>query len=68
MKTRTMWIRQFSYDTGLSDQDLEDAIRLEILWNRLGRPVNATDSVISLDRLRSEGWLRWNTDMDTEYQ
>ena len=59
---------QFSYDTGLSDHELEDAIRLEVLRNRLGRPVNATDSDISMDKLRSEGWRRWNTDMDTEYQ
>ena len=59
---------QFSYDTGLSDQELEDAIRLEVLRNRLGRQVNATDSDISMDKLRSEGWRRWNTDMDTEYQ
>ena len=35
---------------------------------RLGRPANATDSDISLDKLRSEGWRRWNTDMDIEYQ
>ena len=59
---------QFSYDTGLSDQELEDDIRLEVLRNRLGRQVNATDSDISMDKLRSEGWRRWNTDMDTEYQ
>ena len=59
---------QFSYDTELSNQELEDAMRLEILRNRLGRPVNATDSDISLDKLRSEGWWRWNTDMDIEYQ
>ena len=36
---------QFSYDAGLSDQELEDAIRLEELRNRLGRQVNATDTV-----------------------
>ena len=59
---------QFSYDTRLSDQELEDAIRFEVLRNRLGRQVNATDSDISMDKLRSEGWRRWNTDMDTEYQ
>ena len=59
---------QFSYDTDLSNQELEDAMRLEILRNRLGRPVNATDPDISLDKLRSEGWRRWNTDIDTEYQ
>ena len=47
---------QFSYDNGLSDQELEDAIRLEVLRNRLGGPVNATDSDISMDKLRSEGW------------
>ena len=28
----------------------------------------STDLDISLDKLRSEGWRRWNTDMDTEYQ
>ena len=43
-------------------------MRLEILRNRLGRPVSTTDSDISLDKLLSEGWRRWNTDMDTEYQ
>ena len=59
---------QFSYDNRLSDQELEDAIRLEVLQNRLGRQVSATDSDISMDKLRSEGWRRWNTDMDTEYQ
>ena len=59
---------QFSYDTKLSNQELEDAMQLEILRNRLGRPVNATDADISLDKLRSEGWRRWNTDMDIEYQ
>ena len=59
---------QFSYDAGLSDQELEDAIRLEVLRNRLGRQVNATDADISMDQLRSEGWRRWNTDMDIEYQ
>ena len=51
---------QFSYDT--------DAIRLGVLRNRLGRQVNFTDPNISMDQLRSEGWRRWNTDMDTEYQ
>ena len=59
---------QVRYDTGLSDEKLEDAIRLEVFRNRLGRRVNATDSDISMDKLRSEGWRRWNTDMDTEYQ
>ena len=59
---------QFSYDTGLSDQEMKDAIRLEVLRNRLGRKVNATDSDISMDKLRSEGWRRWNTDIDIEYQ
>ena len=59
---------QFSYDTELSDQKLEDAIRLEIPRNRLGRQVNVTDPDISMDNLRSEGWRRWNTDMDTENQ
>ena len=46
---------QFSYDAGLSDQELEDAIQLEVLRNRLGRQVNATDADISMDQLRSEG-------------
>ena len=59
---------QFSYDAGLSGQELEDAIRLEVLRNRLGRQVNATDADISMDQLRSEGWRRWNMDMDIEYQ
>ena len=59
---------QFRYDTELSDQELEDAIRLEVLRNWLGRQVNATDPNISMDKLRSEGWRRWNTEMDTEYQ
>ena len=52
---------QLSYDAGGSDQELEDAIRLEVL--RLGRQVNATDADISMDQLRSEGWRRWNTDI-----
>ena len=59
---------QFSYDAGISGQELEDAIRLEVLRNRLGRQVNATDADISMDQLRSEGLRRWNTDMDIEYQ
>ena len=59
---------QFSYDAGGSDQELEDAIRLEVLRNRLGIQVNATDADIFMDQLRSEGWRRWNTDMDIEYQ
>ena len=59
---------QFRYDTEVSNEELEDAMRLKILRNRLGRPVNATDSDISLDKLRSEGWWRWNTDMEIEYQ
>ena len=59
---------QFSYDAGLSSQELEDAIRLEVLRKRLGRQVNATDADISMDQLRSEGLRRWNTDMDIEYQ
>ena len=42
---------QFSYDTELSDQELEDAIRLEVLRNRLGRQVNVTDPDISMDQL-----------------
>ena len=36
--------------------------------NLLGRLVNVTDTDISMDKLLSEGWRRWNTDMDTEYQ
>ena len=59
---------QFSYDAGLSSQELEDAIRLEVLRNQLGRQINATDTDISMDQLRSEGLRRWNTDMDIEYQ
>ena len=59
---------QFSYDTGLSSQELEDAIRLEVLRNRLGGQVNTTDADISMKQLRSEGLQRWNTDMDIEYQ
>ena len=59
---------QFNYDTKLSDQELEDANRLEVLRNRLGRLTNVTDLDISMDQLQSEGWRRWNTDMDTEYQ
>ena len=59
---------QFSYDNEFSDQELEDAIRLEVLRNRLGRQVSATDPDISMDKLWSEGWRRWNADMDTEYQ
>ena len=56
---------QFSYDTGLSDQELEDAIRLEVLRSRLGRQVNATDSDISMDKLRSEGWRRCEYQYET---
>ena len=59
---------QFRYDTEVSNEELEDAMRLEILRNRLGRPINATDSDISLDKLQSEGWRRWNTDILTGYQ
>ena len=59
---------QFSYDTGLSSQELEDAIRREVLRNRLVGQVNVTDADISMDRLHSEGLRRWNTDMDIEYQ
>ena len=59
---------QFSYDTGLSGRELEDAIRREVLRNRLVGQVNMTDADISMDQLRSEGLRRWNTDMDIEYQ
>ena len=59
---------QFRYDTEVSNEELEDAMRMKILRNRLGRLVNATDSDISLDKLRSEVWRRWNTDMEIEYQ
>ena len=55
---------QFRYDTKVSNEELGDAMRLKILRYRLGRLVNVTDSDISLDKLRSEGWRRWNTDMD----
>ena len=57
---------QFSYDTGLSSQELEDAIRREVLRNRLVGQVNMTDADSSLDQLRSEGLRRWNMDMDIE--
>ena len=59
---------KFSYDTGLSSRELEDAIRREVLRNRLVGQVNMTDADISLDQLRSEGLRRWNMDMDIEYQ
>ena len=59
---------QFSYDTGLSGRELEDAVRREVLRNRLVGQVNMTDADISMDQLRSEGLRRWNTDMDIEYQ
>ena len=59
---------QLSYDTGLSSQELDDAIRPEVLRNRLVGQVNVTDVDISLDQLRSEGLQRWNMDMDIEYQ
>ena len=59
---------QFSYNTGLSSQELEDAIRREVLRNRLVGQVNMTDADSSLDQLRSEGLRRWNMDMDMEYQ
>ena len=45
---------QFSYDAGLSSRELEDAIRREVLRNRLVGQVNATDADISMDQLRSE--------------
>ena len=59
---------QFSYDTGLSGRELEDAIRREVLRNRLVGQVNMTDADISMDQLRSEALRRWNMDMDIEYQ
>ena len=59
---------QFSYDTGLSGRELEDAIRREVLRNRMVGQVNMTDADISMDQLRSEGLRRWNTDLDIEYQ
>ena len=40
---------QFSYDTGFSSQELDDAIRREVLRNRLVGQVNMTDADISLD-------------------
>ena len=40
---------QFSYDTGLSSQELEDAIRREVLRNRLVGQANMTDADSSLD-------------------
>ena len=58
---------QFSYDTGLSDREFEDAIRREVLRNRLVGQVNMTDADISMDQLHSEGLRRWNTDMDIYY-
>ena len=59
---------QFSYDTGLSSRELEDAIRREVLRNRLVGQASMTDAEISLDQLHSEGLRRWNMDMDIEYQ
>ena len=59
---------QFSYDTGLSGRELEDAIRREVLRSRLVGHANVTDADISMNQLRSEGLRRWNTDMDIEYQ
>ena len=64
---------QFSYDTGLSDQELEDAIRLEVLRNRLGRPVNVTFPWISSDqRDGGDGIQTWiqstNMRLSTVYQ
>ena len=49
--------RMKDFDTEVSNEELEDA-----------RTVNATDSDISLNKLQSEGWRRWNTDMEIEYQ
>ena len=45
---------QFSYDTGLSGRELEDAIRREVFRNRLVGHVNMTDADISMDQLCSE--------------
>ena len=59
---------QFRYDTGLSSRELEDAIRREVLRNRLVGQVNVTEADTSMDQLRSEGLRRWNMDMDIEYQ
>ena len=59
---------QFSYNTGLSGRELEDAIRREVFRSRLVGQVNMTDADISMDQLRSEGLRRWNSDMDIEYQ
>ena len=56
---------QFSYDTGLSSRELEDAIRCKVLRTRLMGQVNMSDADISLDQLRMEGLRRWN--MDIEY-
>ena len=39
---------QFSYDTGLSSRELEDAIRREVLQNRLVGQVNMMDADISV--------------------
>ena len=50
----------------LSDQELEDAIRLEVLRNRLGRPVNVTDSDISMDMLFLELFLEFFLDTPEE--
>ena len=70
---------QFSCDTGLSSPELEDAIRREVLRNRLmgyrssrevkgplllPKQVNMSDAEISLDQLRSEGLRQWNMAMD----
>ena len=57
---------QFSYDTGLSSRELEDAIRREVLRNRLVGQVNMTDADISMDQLHSEGLRRYNMDMDMD--
>ena len=59
---------QFSCDTRLSSPELEDAIRREVLRNRLLGQVNLSDADISLDQLRSEGLRKWNMDMDIDYQ
>ena len=74
---------QFGSDTGQSSPELEDAIRREVLRNRLmgymsSRDVNGrlfspefaslSDTEISLDQVRLEGLRQWNMDMDVEYQ
>ena len=75
--------RQFGYDTGYSSPELEDAIRREVLRNRLMKYMsshevdghlllpehaNMSDEEVTLDQVRSEGLRQWNMDMDIEYQ